>query len=75
VSYDAWRPGDQPVYISDTRQATRDFGWQPSTPATVGLQRLLTWARMTVARGGFEPRSGAAGGAWRVAGESVPTGH
>jgi CDP-paratose 2-epimerase len=75
VSYDAWRPGDQPVYISDTRQATCDFGWRPSTSAAVGLQRLLTWARTTVAHGGFEPRSVAPSGAWRVASESVPTGH
>jgi CDP-paratose 2-epimerase len=24
-----WRPGDQPVYVSDTSAAARDFGWMP----------------------------------------------
>ena len=29
VQTDEWRPGDQPVYVSDTRKAGADFGWQP----------------------------------------------
>src|SRR5690242_19173599 len=28
VTLDEWRPGDQPVYVSDTRKAERDFGWR-----------------------------------------------
>lgn len=44
VSLDEWRPGDQPVYISDTRKAARDFGWQPQVSIDTGLRRLWDWA-------------------------------
>ena len=40
-----WRPGDQPVYVSDTRRAARDFGWQPRVGLDEGLRRLWQWAR------------------------------
>ena len=45
VRMEAWRPGDQPVYISDTRQAQRDFGWQPRVGVEEGLERLWAWAQ------------------------------
>jgi CDP-paratose 2-epimerase len=44
VALDEWRPGDQPVYISDTRKAARDFGWQPQVDIDTGLRRLWDWA-------------------------------
>jgi CDP-paratose 2-epimerase len=44
VRMDDWRPGDQPVYISDTRQAQRDFGWRPRVSLDEGLRRLWQWA-------------------------------
>ena len=44
VSVDAWRPGDQPVYVSDTRKAAREFGWQPRVDIDTGLRRLWDWA-------------------------------
>ena len=44
VALDEWRPGDQPVYISDTRKAARDFGWQPQVDVEAGLRRLWEWA-------------------------------
>ncbi len=40
-----WRPGDQPVYVSDTRLAQRDFGWQPRVSVDEGLRRLWRWAQ------------------------------
>jgi CDP-paratose 2-epimerase len=40
----AWRPGDQPVYVSDTRKARRDFGWRPEVGLDEGLRRLWDWA-------------------------------
>ncbi|HET6317933.1 MAG TPA: GDP-mannose 4,6-dehydratase [Chloroflexota bacterium] len=40
-----WRPGDQPVYVSDTRRAQRDFGWQPRIGVDEGLRRLWQWAQ------------------------------
>ena len=38
-----WRPGDQPVYVSDTSAARRDFGWAPSIAAPEGIARLWRW--------------------------------
>jgi CDP-paratose 2-epimerase len=45
VQMDDWRPGDQPVYVSDTRRAHRDFGWQPQVSIDEGLRRLWHWAQ------------------------------
>jgi CDP-paratose 2-epimerase len=42
--FDSWRPGDQPVYVSDTRKAFRDFGWKPRVGLDEGLRRLWDWA-------------------------------
>src|SRR5205814_1015755 len=44
ATLDEWRPGDQPVYISDTRKAAHDFGWQPHVSIDEGLCRLWDWA-------------------------------
>ncbi len=38
-----WRPGDQRIYVSDIRKATRDLGWQPHVGVAEGVQRLHTW--------------------------------
>jgi len=41
--FDAWRPGDQLVYVSDIAKARADFGWTPRVTASEGIDRLLTW--------------------------------
>jgi CDP-paratose 2-epimerase len=46
VQTDSWRPGDQPVYVSDTRKAAHDFGWKPLVSVDDGLRRLWSWARV-----------------------------
>jgi CDP-paratose 2-epimerase len=43
VSYDDWRPGDQPVYVSDIRKAKRDFGWEPTVDKEEGIVKLWHW--------------------------------
>lgn len=43
VTYGDWRPGDQKVYVSDTRKALRDFGWQPEVGREEGVRRLGEW--------------------------------
>jgi CDP-paratose 2-epimerase len=43
VVYDEWRPGDQPVYVSDTSKAQRELGWQPRTSARQGIEQLFQW--------------------------------
>jgi CDP-paratose 2-epimerase len=43
VDYGDWRPGDQPVYISDITKAERELSWQPSVAFEQGLERLVRW--------------------------------
>ena len=43
VSYDDWRPGDQPIYVSDIRKAQRELGWTPKTSVRQGLEQLWNW--------------------------------
>jgi CDP-paratose 2-epimerase len=45
VSWSDWRPGDQPVYISDIRKANRVLGWQPKVSASVGIEKLFNWVK------------------------------
>ena len=44
-SYGDWRPGDQPVYISNTGKAWRDFGWRPQISKREGIARLCRWVQ------------------------------
>lgn len=43
VSYTDWRPGDQPVYVSDIRRAEADLGWKPAVGWQDGVDRLILW--------------------------------
>jgi CDP-paratose 2-epimerase len=43
VDFADWRPGDQPVYVSDIRKAQRDLHWSPQVSLDVGLRRLWNW--------------------------------
>ena len=38
-----WRPGDQPVYISDIRKARELIGWEPATGVAQGVSQLHAW--------------------------------
>lgn len=40
-----WRPGDQPVYVSDIRKAKKELDWEPKVGAEQGVARLLEWAQ------------------------------
>ena len=43
VSMDAWRSGDQKVYISDITRACRELGWQPEISVEAGIEKLYSW--------------------------------
>jgi CDP-paratose 2-epimerase len=43
VRYGDWRPGDQPVYISDIALAERELNWQPAVAFEQGIERLVRW--------------------------------
>lgn len=43
LQYAGWRPGDQRVYISDTRRAESDLDWKPCIPIHAGVDMLWEW--------------------------------
>jgi CDP-paratose 2-epimerase len=43
VRFAAWRPGDQPWYVSDIRAASQALGWEPRVPVAQGLRRIERW--------------------------------
>lgn len=45
--WDSWRPGDQPIYVSDITRAERDFHWAPRVSVEEGLGRLWDWIQAT----------------------------
>ena len=49
VRYQACRPSDQRVYVSDIRKAQRLLGWQPRVAPRDGVARLYQWAQANVA--------------------------
>jgi CDP-paratose 2-epimerase len=60
VRLDAWRPGDQRWYVSDTAKFARATGWRPSVSVREGVARLAAWLRDSgLARA---PAANAAGG-------------
>ena len=42
-SFADWRPGDQPVYVSDIRRARVELNWSPTVSAREGASRLYDW--------------------------------
>ncbi len=45
VAWGDWRPGDQPVFISDIRKAKDVLGWSPKVNAEEGIRRLIEWVK------------------------------
>lgn len=43
ISFHPWRPGDQPVYVSDIRKATLMMGWTPRIEVENGVLELTSW--------------------------------
>ena len=43
VSWADWRPGDQPVYISNIEKAKKEIGWSPAIDVHEGVRQLINW--------------------------------
>jgi CDP-paratose 2-epimerase len=43
-----WRPGDQPVYVSDITKAKHELGWAPRVSMEQGVERLWRWVDANV---------------------------
>jgi CDP-paratose 2-epimerase len=43
VQYGEWRPGDQPVFVSDNSKAAQVLGWQPRMSVRDGVRKLWDW--------------------------------
>jgi len=43
VAWNDWRPGDQKIFVSDTRRAERELDWTPATNVETGIGRLKDW--------------------------------
>jgi CDP-paratose 2-epimerase len=43
VNYSEWRPGDQPVYVSDISKAERQLSWKPGVSLPQGVELLWNW--------------------------------
>lgn len=48
VSWGDWRPGDQKVYVSDIRKASRDLKWAPKVSVEEGIEKLFRWVQQGV---------------------------
>ncbi len=44
-SFEEWRPGDQPIYISDIRKAKAHFSWVPQVNINEGITKLVGWLK------------------------------
>jgi CDP-paratose 2-epimerase len=45
VNFGDWRPGDQPIYISDIRKAKKELSWYPHITIRNGIKQLYTWVQ------------------------------
>ena len=43
ANFSDFRPGDQPIFISDIRKAKNDFGWEPKIKVKQGIGKLFSW--------------------------------
>jgi CDP-paratose 2-epimerase len=45
LEWSDWRPGDQPVYVSNIEKAKRLLDWQPEIAPIEGVTQLISWVR------------------------------
>ncbi|ALG68710.1 GDP-mannose 4,6-dehydratase [Beggiatoa leptomitoformis] len=48
LTFDAWRPGDQPVFVCNLNKIQTTLGWTPQISTTQGVNKLIQWVRDNV---------------------------
>jgi CDP-paratose 2-epimerase len=48
LSYDAWRPGDQKIYVGNISMAKKELGWEPTVKPAEGVKMLYTWVNSNI---------------------------
>ncbi len=43
LSYNAWRPGDQKVFVGNINKAKKELGWEPTVKPEKGVKMLYNW--------------------------------
>lgn len=47
-TFSSFRPGDQPIYISNVEKAKKDFNWEPEIGIEKGINRLYLWIKENI---------------------------
>jgi CDP-paratose 2-epimerase len=45
LKFSSWRPGDQPLYVSDLRKSKKMLGWKPIVSTKQGLVEIIRWTQ------------------------------
>jgi len=45
LTWDDWRPGDQPVFVCDLQKSQELLDWQPQLSVTAGVTELINWVK------------------------------
>jgi CDP-paratose 2-epimerase len=48
LNYDAWRPGDQKIFIGNISKAKRELNWQPTIKPAGGVKLLYAWVNSNI---------------------------
>lgn len=48
TTHGPWRPGDQPVYISDITKAKEKLAWEPTMAPAAGVKTLFDWCQQYI---------------------------
>lgn len=42
-TFSDWRPGDQPVYVSNIAKIKKNLGWEPKIDVSAGTSKMIDW--------------------------------
>jgi CDP-paratose 2-epimerase len=56
-TFEAWRPGDQRYYVSDTSKFQAATGWKPKVKPLAGVQQLYNWLKTAQEQGSLTAAS------------------